>query len=333
VATRLFVGAREDFAGSSSSVLYSGANAVQELSGSTPTANLISGGIDEIFTRADSSGAFTPLRDALGSTIALIDASGNLVTQYAYDPFGSTTVSGAASSNVFQYTGRENEGNGLYFYRARYYSSLLGRFVNEDPLGFAGSGTNVYAYVFDSPAELIDPFGLSPAGSGNGESAPSLAGRKDRNCKCALDINAFVKYLDDNAKPDYRSKGLGNCAAHVRMALQSGFGQVPGPNVGGYAPGVAKKYGDKFLPNLGFGDVTDEWNSQSGYGAELGDIAVFQPANGSNDACHIEVWDGTQWVSDYKQGAPLDDGTHFYPNLGTYGAQPYKIYRSSCKCH
>jgi RHS repeat-associated protein len=142
------------------SFLFDGANAVQELSGSTATANLISGGIDEIFTRADSTGTFTPLQDALGNTIALVDASGNLVTQYSYDPFGNTAVSGAINANAFQYTGRENEGNGLYFYRARYYSPLFGRFINEDPIGFAG-GPNLYAYVLDSPINLVDPGGTN----------------------------------------------------------------------------------------------------------------------------------------------------------------------------
>jgi RHS repeat-associated protein len=142
------------------SFLFDGANAVQELSGSTPTANLISGGIDEVFKRADSTGTYTPLQDGLGSAVALVDASGNPVTQYSYDPFGNTSVSGATNSNAFQYTGRENEGNGLYFYRARYYSPVLGRFINEDPLGFAGSGSNFYAYVFDNPANLVDPSGL-----------------------------------------------------------------------------------------------------------------------------------------------------------------------------
>jgi len=139
-----------------------------QLSASTPTANLISGGIDEIFNRADSTGAYTPLQDALGSTIALVDASGNAVTSYAYDPFGNTTASGAASSNAFQYTGRENEGNGLYFYRARYYSPLLGRFVNEDPLGFYGGNFNLYGYVGDDPINFSDPGGLcrDPGGPG-----------------------------------------------------------------------------------------------------------------------------------------------------------------------
>jgi RHS repeat-associated protein len=148
--------------------LFDGANAAQELSGSSVTANLISGGIDEIFTRGDSTGTFTPLQDALGSTIALVNASGGLVTQYAYDPFGNSTVTGASNSNAFQYTGRENEGNGLYFYRARYYSPVLGRFVNQDPLGFAGSGPNFYEYVSDSPVNLRDPSGLcnDPGGGG-----------------------------------------------------------------------------------------------------------------------------------------------------------------------
>jgi YD repeat-containing protein len=107
------------------SFLYDGANAAQELSGSTVTANLLSGGIDEVFSRTDSSGVLTQLKDALGSTIALVDASGIVQTAYTYDPFGNTSVSGAGNANVYQYTGRENEGNGLYFYRARYYSPLL----------------------------------------------------------------------------------------------------------------------------------------------------------------------------------------------------------------
>jgi RHS repeat-associated protein len=140
------------------SFLFDGANAVQELSGSTATANLISGGIDEVFTRSDVTGSFTQLKDALGSTIDLVDASGNLTTQYFYDPFGNT--SGASSSNRLQYTGRENEANGLYYYRGRYYDPPIGRFISEDPIGFAGSGPNFYAYVFDDPINLIDPFGL-----------------------------------------------------------------------------------------------------------------------------------------------------------------------------
>ncbi|PYT90647.1 MAG: hypothetical protein DMG36_20330 [Acidobacteria bacterium] len=60
--------------------LYDGANSVQELSGSTPTANLLTGRVDEYFQRADSVGARNLLTDALGSTLALTDSAGALQT-------------------------------------------------------------------------------------------------------------------------------------------------------------------------------------------------------------------------------------------------------------
>jgi RHS repeat-associated protein len=49
------------------------------------------------------------------------------------------------------------------YYRARYYDALAGRFVSEDPIGFAGSGPNFYAYVENDPANHRDPFGLCQA--------------------------------------------------------------------------------------------------------------------------------------------------------------------------
>ncbi len=142
------------------SFLFDGANATQELSGSTVTANVWTGGIDELLQRTDSNGTVVPLADALGSTIALVDSTGSLKTTYSYDPFGNTTTAGTASANPSQYTGRENEGNGLYYYRGRYYSPVLHRFVSQDPLGLAGSGPNLYAYAGDNPINFSDPFGL-----------------------------------------------------------------------------------------------------------------------------------------------------------------------------
>jgi len=59
------------------------------------------------------------LTDMLGSTLGLTDLSGTLGTQYSYDPFGNVSSSGTANSNSYQYTGRETDGTGLYYYRAR----------------------------------------------------------------------------------------------------------------------------------------------------------------------------------------------------------------------
>src|SRR6185503_5236604 len=59
----------------------------------------------------------------------------------------------------FQFTGRENDGAAnLHYFRARYYSPELGRFIAQDPIGFSG-GVNVYAYVEGDPAAKSDPEG------------------------------------------------------------------------------------------------------------------------------------------------------------------------------
>ncbi len=147
--------------GTTTKYLYDGLNAVQEMDGSLSTiANLITGlGLDETFVRTDGAGTFSLLADALGSIVALTNGSGVITTQYTYGPFGQVTVTGAASTNASQFTGRENDGTGLYYYRARYYSTALQRFLSEDPLGLAG-GPDAYAYVLDNPTNLVDPLGL-----------------------------------------------------------------------------------------------------------------------------------------------------------------------------
>ena len=93
-----------------------------------------------------------------GGTVALTDATGAVAKTYTYEPFGETTAVGADTTNSFQYTGRRNDGIGLYFYRARYYSPFLQRFIREDPIGFVG-GPNLYAYVSSSPTNFRDPTG------------------------------------------------------------------------------------------------------------------------------------------------------------------------------
>jgi hypothetical protein len=47
-------------------------------------------------------------------------------------------------------------------YRARYYNPTTGRFLSEDPIGFEGSGTNLYAYASENPLSFTDPSGMCP---------------------------------------------------------------------------------------------------------------------------------------------------------------------------
>jgi RHS repeat-associated protein len=148
-------------AGTTTRFLYDGLSIVQEQNaGGVALANVLGGlRLDETIMRSDGGGAVV-LADVLGSTLGLADATGTLSTQYTYAPFGATTTTGAASANAAQFTGRENDGTGLYYYRARYYAPDLGRFISEDPLEFGGGDENLYAYVGNRPTGANDPLGL-----------------------------------------------------------------------------------------------------------------------------------------------------------------------------
>jgi RHS repeat-associated protein len=139
--------------------LYDGYNFAQEQSATgVATATILTGGIDEIFARMTSAGISVPLTEALGSVIAETNSAAGVTTTFSYEPFGRTTQTGTSSGNSQQFTGRENDGTGVYYYRARYYSPGRGRFVSEDPIGFAG-GINPYAYVDGDPIDYRDPEG------------------------------------------------------------------------------------------------------------------------------------------------------------------------------
>jgi RHS repeat-associated protein len=113
-------------------------------------------------------------------------SSGSGLVQYTYDPFGNTTIAGSSTS-TYQYTGRENDGTGLYFFRERYYNSTLQRFISEDPAGLAG-GVNSYAYVGDAPSDFTDPLGLSPV--------PGRGGCKLRVVRDCFDPQNGVRHID-----------------------------------------------------------------------------------------------------------------------------------------
>jgi RHS repeat-associated protein len=140
--------------------------------------------------------------------------------QYTYEPFGNTTVSGASSTKLFQYTGRENDGTGLYYYRARYYHPILQRFISEDPIGFVGGDVNLYGYVLNDPMDFRDPWGLIriPWGRGLGGVSEFLG-------------NAF----DNSGTWGY----YGGAAGGALGAVAGGaIGGAPGAVVGGVGGGL-----------------------------------------------------------------------------------------------
>ncbi|WP_218080284.1 FG-GAP-like repeat-containing protein [Anthocerotibacter panamensis] len=92
---------------------------------------------------------------------------------------------GSVPPNNLTFTGREDDGTGLIYYRARYYSPDLQRFIAEDPLGFGGGDTNLYRYVGNTPHLAVDPSGLQQT-----KLSPKPTPRKQSNVTTQSSITA-----------------------------------------------------------------------------------------------------------------------------------------------
>jgi RHS repeat-associated protein len=117
--------------------------------------------IDEPLAELRSGSTSYYEADGLGSVTSLTGSGGAVASSYTFDSFGNVTNSSGTLSNPFRYAAREFDGEtNLYYYRARYYDSQTGKFLQEDPSGLAG-GINSYAYTMNSPTDWTDPTGLA----------------------------------------------------------------------------------------------------------------------------------------------------------------------------
>jgi len=118
---------------------YDGDNLVEETNSSGAVVARYSQGlnIDEPLAMLRSGATDFYEVDGLGSVTSLTSTAGALAQTYAFGSFGKQTASSGSLTNPFQYTGREfDPETSLYYYRARYYDPMVGRFVLEDPIRF-----------------------------------------------------------------------------------------------------------------------------------------------------------------------------------------------------
>jgi RHS repeat-associated protein len=98
-------------------------------------------------------------QDKLGSTTHVANAIGQLVESYHYDLTGTPTET-STHGVVDLYAGeRWIPELRLYDLRNRFMSPELGRFLQPDPIGFKGDGSNLYRYCGNDPVDRSDPDG------------------------------------------------------------------------------------------------------------------------------------------------------------------------------
>ena len=116
-------------------------------SGSVTTRYLYGLAVDQIIARTSSSGVTAwYMTDQLGSVRDVVSTSGTVLDHIVYGSFGNI-ISQTNSSNGdrFLFTGMEYDATtGMYYDHARYYDPTTGRFVSQDPKGFAAGDANLY---------------------------------------------------------------------------------------------------------------------------------------------------------------------------------------------
>lgn len=100
------------------------------------------------------------LTDEQGSVRYVLDAAGNVQNDYQYDAFGQCIAGQENIPNRLRYNAQiEDDLTGLYYLRARYYNTGIGRFTQEDVI--YNDGLNLYAYCSSNPVMYADPSGYA----------------------------------------------------------------------------------------------------------------------------------------------------------------------------
>ncbi len=166
-------------------------------------------------------------RDHLGSVRELTDSSGVIQARYSYDPYGRRIKLSGSMAADFGFTGdywHAPSGLALTLYRG--YNADLRRWISRDPLGERG-GINLYGYVMNDPANLIDPLGLDAHFTFTDGSTQSASNASEfTNVVSAAGNNTIANItVDGHSSPDAAGGGdtqdLGTSASQGSILLNA----------------------------------------------------------------------------------------------------------------
>ena len=270
-------------------------------------------------------------QDHLGSTMASSDGEG--ITYY---PYGSTR-SGAVSTG-YQFTGQRNDGGtGLYYYGARYYDPVAGRFISADPAPPAPAepqSRGRYAYGRNNPLRFTDPSGLTECETYNEDCLSNEWPWKNRWYQAhgyylgpggAWTVAGEPFFADDGIMDEVIAEGgltltdaVGPWMRADKQKLASGvaaFGQQLAQGVAGLAwlsGGSTAFLGPSPLPcNLGRASCAPPWGGHVVY-LQTG----FGPQDAVHEMAHVGDWSGPGGFQYFSSHWP-------YPALTQYATDYY----------
>ena len=183
--------------------LYNGVQCVEERDGSDNEIRQYVWGryVDELIQQREINGGsddYFMLSDLLYRASVLVEDDGSTIEEtYDCDAYGNTQALTSGTTRTYNptcqfiFTGRRfdpetsDSDSQMYFYRARYYSPVLGRFISRDPIGYADS-MNLYEYVGGMAVGAVDPEGLLLANIAAWWVDGGKAERRDRRRKNLL---------------------------------------------------------------------------------------------------------------------------------------------------
>jgi RHS repeat-associated protein len=134
-----------------------------ECAGTTCSKYIFAGGQRIALKQVGSAEVYYYHTDHLGSSSVVTNAAGTKVQELAYFPYGQTRINSGTVDVHHKYTSQElDDSTGLYFYNARYYDPVLGRFIQADtivPDSTDPQAFNRYSYVRNNPLKYTDPSG------------------------------------------------------------------------------------------------------------------------------------------------------------------------------
>jgi RHS repeat-associated protein len=194
--------------------------------------------------------------------------TGTVADHIVYDSFGNiTSQSDSGNAMLMGFDGYQYDSEtGLYYANARYYSPSLGRFISQDPTGFAAGDSNLYRFVGNHPTYSTDPTGLFEGGSAftQGTGSYGLGGNSMGSAPVSLTGGTQAAWMNSPYSSPTAS-----------ISPFGGAGPITAPtSTGGYGAGSGGGNSGSNTISFSLG------NGLSPSGGYLGNSAVYAPMGG-----------------------------------------------------